>query len=207
MVDNMQSVRDDIAFMRALAQEGRRAPLLGGGILVAAGLIYAAASLVQWAMITQVLRISPWGMPVLWLGATVAFLGVARFLRARLARAPGACSPDNRAARTAWASVGWTIFVIAAIIAIIGWRTHSAVPLLMLAPLILALYALGWSVGAALTGKRWIWAVAVGSYGAALIAALVAPSPSSLLVFAAALVLLTALPGFLLIRQEPSDTV
>ena len=92
-------------------------------------------------------------------------------------------------------------------IAIVSWRTHSTVPLLMFSPLILTLYALGWSVGAAMTGKRWIWAVAVGSYTAALITAFVATSPASLLVFAAALVLLTALPGFLLMRQEPSDTV
>ncbi len=30
--DQVQSVHDDIAYMKALAQEGRRAPLLGGSV-------------------------------------------------------------------------------------------------------------------------------------------------------------------------------
>ena len=32
--DQVQSVHDDIAYMKALAQEGRQAPLLGGRIPV-----------------------------------------------------------------------------------------------------------------------------------------------------------------------------
>lgn len=42
--DQVQSVHDDIAYMKALAQEGRQAPLLGGSILIAAGLIFGLAS-------------------------------------------------------------------------------------------------------------------------------------------------------------------
>ena len=43
--DQMQNVKDDIAFMRALAAEGQRTPLLGGAIMAAAGVIFAIASL------------------------------------------------------------------------------------------------------------------------------------------------------------------
>ena len=32
--DDIQTVHDDIAYMRALAVDGRRAPLLGGSILI-----------------------------------------------------------------------------------------------------------------------------------------------------------------------------
>ena len=38
-----QSVREDIAFMRTLAQDGASGPLFGGSILLAGGLIYASA--------------------------------------------------------------------------------------------------------------------------------------------------------------------
>jgi len=39
--DNMQVLRDDLAFMRDLADDGSNAPLLFGGVMVAAGLILA----------------------------------------------------------------------------------------------------------------------------------------------------------------------
>ena len=42
MTDQNQAMRDDIAFMRTLAEAGREGPLNGGSILVAAGLIFGA---------------------------------------------------------------------------------------------------------------------------------------------------------------------
>lgn len=41
--EDIQSVHDDIAYMRALATDGRRAPLLGGSSLIAAGLLFGSA--------------------------------------------------------------------------------------------------------------------------------------------------------------------
>ena len=58
--DQMKSVHDDIAYMRSLAQEGRNTPLLCGSVLVAAAVIFGAATLGQWAMAAGVLQLSPW---------------------------------------------------------------------------------------------------------------------------------------------------
>jgi hypothetical protein len=66
---------------------------------------------------------------------------------------------------------------------------------------------MGWSVAAAMSGKRWLWATAIGSYLACLLAAWYSVSTSVYLVYAAALVLLAVLPGLLLMRQEPGDTI
>ncbi len=57
--DQMQAVREDIAYMRALAEEGRRAPLLGGSVLVAGGLIGGAAAAAHWAIAAGVIDVSP----------------------------------------------------------------------------------------------------------------------------------------------------
>jgi len=67
MSENTDTLKDDIAFMRALAQEGRRAPLLGGACLLAAGLLFSAATLVSWGM-TAGLIILPsfWYLGVWW---------------------------------------------------------------------------------------------------------------------------------------------
>ena len=103
--------------------------------------------------------------------------------------------------------MGWTIFVISLAIGILSWRTHSYIPVLIFPPLILGLYGMGWSVAAAMTRKRWIWMTAIGSYAAALLVAWLSVDPIVYLVYSVALLLLMALPGFILMRQEPSDTI
>ena len=54
--DNMQVLRDDLAFMRDLAHDGSNTPLLFGGVMVAAGLIFGVASVGHWLIASGVLR-------------------------------------------------------------------------------------------------------------------------------------------------------
>ena len=207
MNDDIKGLRDDIAFMRALAEEGRAPPLLGGVTLVAAGVTFGLASLGQWTIVTGLVRATPLAYSVVWLAATIIFVSILTVLRTRSTSMPGAHSPNNRAAGTAWAGVGWGIFTLAASVAVVGWRAHSPVPLMLLPSIVLALYGLGWSVAAAVSRQRWIWMTAIGSYLSALVMALLSDQPVVYLVYAAALILLAALPGLILMRQEPSLTV
>ncbi|MFZ5669024.1 MAG: hypothetical protein ACOY4K_05995 [Pseudomonadota bacterium] len=207
MTDPMQTLKDDIAFMRALAQEGAGAPLLGGSILVAAGLIFSAASVLHWAMLTGLLALSPWAFPVIWFGALGIFLGALWLLNRRIRGRPGASRPGNRATGVAWAAAGWAIFTIGVSLMIVSVRARTEAPMLVFPSLILGLYGLGWSVAAAMSGKGWLWATAIGAYGATLLVAWFAIDPAVYLIYAAALVLLAAVPGFVLMRQEPAETI
>ena len=72
--DQVQSVHDDIAYMKALAQEGRRAPLLGGSVLVAAAVIFGAATVGQWMMVLGRIPNGGWESLSLWLGAAAVFV-------------------------------------------------------------------------------------------------------------------------------------
>jgi hypothetical protein len=205
--EKIQSLKDDIAFMRALAQEGSSAPLLGGSILVAAGLIFGGASVIHWTVITGLLAVSNWAFPIIWFGALALFMIIVTVLGRRMRGKPGAASPGNRASGTAWASVGWTIFAISLSLMIIGVRAQSEIPMLVFPSLILGLYGMGWSVAAAMSRKGWLWVTAIGSYAAALVVAWFSIDPAVYLVYGAALLLLATLPGFILMRQEPSDTI
>jgi hypothetical protein len=102
MTDGMQGLRDDVAFMRGLAEEGRKAPLLGGSISVAAGAIYGAASLGHYGVLTE--RFGTTGtLPLLWvwLAAGVA-MGLALWLLTPgVSNRPGAGSAGNKAASLA----------------------------------------------------------------------------------------------------------
>lgn len=205
--EKIQNLKDDIAFMRALAQEGTSAPLLGGSILIAAGGVFGVAGIIHWAVLTGLINAPMMSLGVIWPIALFVFLGLLVWLRRGAGARPGAQSPGNRAAGSAWSAMGWTIFVISLSIGLLAWRTRSDIPVLIFPPLILALYGMGWSVAAAMARKRWLWATAVGSYAAALLVAWMAVDPVVYLVYAAAMLLLMALPGYILMRQEPSDTI
>lgn len=209
MTDNqIQDLKADIAFMKALAQDGQQTPLLGGAILVAAGLIFGLAAVAHWALMTGRLDLgTPWAPLIIWGGALVLFFGALTVVRRGLAGKPGASSPGNRAAGTAWTSVGWTIFSLSGAIAVIGYKTHSPMITAIFPSLILALYGGGWSVAAAMARKTWLWMTAIGSYVAAVVVAWFCTSPLIFLVYAGALLLLAVLPGLMLMRQEPSDTI
>ena len=101
----MQNVKDDIAFMRALAAEGQRTPMLGGAIMAAAGVIFAIASLAYWALTEGMLVLDPnWGSFIIWMGALAVFLVVLTVINLRIGRKPGASSPTNKA--KSWFTVG-----------------------------------------------------------------------------------------------------
>jgi hypothetical protein len=209
MADQMQAVRDDIAFMRALAQEGRTAPLLGGSIMVAAGLIFGGASFGNWLgfdlrLITDA---NWWINPLSWVAATAIFYATCSILTGRLRAKAGARSPGNRATRLAWAAVGWAIVLIAVCASILTWRTHDGGAFALFPSTIFALYGAAWTVSAGFSGKRWLWATALGCFAAAVVMAWLLPALVSLLAFSILLVLLTVPQGLMMMRQEPAELV
>ena len=48
---DQNAIRDDIAFMRALAEQGQRGPLIGGAIMLAGGGLFGTASLIIWLLL------------------------------------------------------------------------------------------------------------------------------------------------------------
>ncbi len=205
--DQLQSVRDDIAFMRALAQEGTQVPLLGGGVTAAAGLIFGVAAVVHWLIQTQILRLSQWAILADWVVAGVIFGVICTLLIRRVSRQPGASSAVNKAVGSAWSAVGFSIFVTFLGIAAVTYVTHSEAVIFVFPVIILALYGAAWSVAADMTGKRWIRVVALASFAGAVGMGLLAGNPAQMLAYAAALLLLAFIPGVVLLRQEPSDTI
>jgi len=205
--EQAQSLKDDIAYMRALAEEGRKTPLLGGAILVTAGLVFGLASVGHWAVITQTLAVGPEALAVIWLGAMAVFVAALIVLSVRLKRKPGALSPANRAAGAAWGSVGGAVFVLAISMGFVAWRTQSDIASYLFPSVILALYGTGWAVSSAMSERRWMTWVAVGAWIGAPAVAFLAGSAEQYLAYAAALILFAFVPGLAMMREEPSEIV
>lgn len=205
--EKIQTLKDDIAFMRALAQEGSAAPLLFGGVIVAAGLIFGAGAIGHWLIASDILRVSPWFFMVNWLGAAAVF-GVALALLLRRAKGrPGFSSGGNKATGAAWAGVGLAIVVMWVGMTAIGLVTGDWAVMNVFPVLIFALYGAAWFVAAEMSGKRWLRLVAFGSFAAAVGMGVLTGHPLQMIGYAGCLMLLAVLPGLILMRQEPSDIV
>lgn len=203
MIDKTEDPAADIAWMRRLAEEGADTPMQGASILMNAGLIFGAASLFHWAQITGV---APSSGPVEglgWLVATVLFLAVLAVTIVRLKRSGGVRTARNRATDTVWSALGWGIFALFAAMMALGWRVGDEgieIAFGLVPSVIMVFYGIGWAVSAAMYKSRPLWGLAVGSFAAAPLLAALTGSANQYLAYAAALFLLMALPGFLLMR-------
>lgn len=195
----------DIAWMRRLAEEGGKAPMQGASILFAAGLLYGLASLFQWAVMAGLLPLAAQdALSIGWIAATLLFFVALAVVTVRLKRRPGVVTTANKASGVAWSAMGWGIFALFTSVAVVGYRLGapaSAAFVALVPSIIMVFYGIGWTVSAVMQKSRPLWLLSLGSYVAAPVLALFTGDPVQYLAYAAALFLLMALPGFLLMRQ------
>ncbi len=203
------SLSEDIAFIRALAEEGRRTPYRGG-VSLAAGVIWGSASLYNWSVFSGLWKSSGgavgadwWNAPGAananwsWLVAALAFAIVGIPLRIYKSR-PG-CS---RTAAAAWGGVGLACWAVSAAVIIAAVHTHQGIIFTILPPMIMALYGGGWLVGAVAfraPWQRWLGALSLLS---SLLLAYTAGRPIEYLVFALSLYGLAGLPGLVAVLRQ-----
>lgn len=194
---DQQNLGDDIAFMRGLAEAGREAPMLGGSILVAAGLVFGTASFTVWALLRA--GFYGWMHPIVWGAAGGVFLLCLFALRGTTKSGAGGSA---QAMGVAWSGVGWAIFAIVTSLMLFSarlgdWTVMSAMP-----SIILALYGSAWFVAACLRRAAWLHAVAFGSFAMALVNGWYAADGAVVyLIYGVSLLALLAVPGLVLMRQ------
>ena len=199
--------QDDIAYVRSLAEEGRRTPLLSGPVLVAAAVIFGGASVAQWAIQTGVLEINPWAQLWIWIGAGVLFGAVLAMILGRMKRKPGYNSVANTAVGAAWSGIGFLIFAVWLGMVAMGVRTGDWSAMQMMPTLVFAAYGAAWTVAAAMSGQKWINVVALASYAGAVLLGVFVGQAAGYLVFVGLLVGVVLVPGLVLMRREPAETV
>jgi hypothetical protein len=193
MSDQANGLRDDISYLRNMAEQGRRGPLLGGIFLAAAGLIYGAAAFVHWAVETGRINL-PYGN--IWIGATVLFVLVWVVLFLRMWRSPQvAVGASQFTFGTAWAGSGAGIIVTLIAVAIASAQLHDPRIMNVNALVAFAFYGTAWCVTGALSHQRWMFAVAVLSFAVTLVLAFALNTPNELPVMGVGLLLTLFVPG------------
>lgn len=201
------SHNEDIAYIRALAEEGRTAPPLSGPVMIAAALIFGAASVAQWAIQSGVLAVDPMVQLWVWIGAGVTFAAAMTVLLGRMKRKPGYNSVRNQAIGAAWSGVGYLIFSVWLGMLAMGLVRGDWTPMALMPSVVFAAYGVAWTTAATASGQKWMNGVALAAYvGAALMGAF-SGDPAGYLVFAALLMVVALIPGVILTRQEPAEVV
>ncbi len=151
------SARDDLSRLRAIAEEGRRAPLLGGWHLILWGSAIALALLINWAVAERLLPLPGWSLAISWFGITLAAWAGSALIGRHHAATAEACAVGNRVERTAWMTAGAFLTILALAILARGLASGDPAEFMLFAvmpPVTFGAYAVALQVSAVAAGSR-----------------------------------------------------
>jgi hypothetical protein len=198
------TVKDDISYMRRLAEQGRRGPILGGAFLAAAGVVFSITCFVQWAAATGRLAIAGREMEWIWSGSYIVFAVVwfVLWFGLRARRHAVAANSSNIVFGVAWTANALGVLMAYATTAIAVSITHLQELFYAFIPMIFIFYGISWGLGAVMARRPWMYLAAGGSFAFALGVAALTNNPAELAVVAAALLILLTVPGLKLMFEE-----
>lgn len=120
------STDEELARLRAIAEEGRSAPLLGGSHLILWGCAMTIALLINWAVIERILPWPGWSLAISWFGIVLAAWAASILIGRSKAGSPGAFSIGNRVEHAVWTTAGAFLFVLALALFVRAWLSADS---------------------------------------------------------------------------------
>jgi hypothetical protein len=198
---------DDLAALRAIAEEGRRRPLLGGPHMILWGATILLATLFHWGVFTRLLPLPAISVAFGWFGLTALAAVVGRVaLQPRLHAGAG---PENRLERAVWTFGGSFIGLLAIALFIAAWTHHATTGdpsrflfMAVLPPVAFGVYAIALNVSAEASGIAALRPYALAGLAIAAATAALAGSLWQFPVTALGALVVAILPGRLLVALE-----
>ena len=190
----------DLAALRALAEEGRDRPLLGGREFVVFGLAIAFASAVHGAIVAGWLPLPPSALAIVWF----VVIGGAVFVTRMTRSGHTAVGVANRVEWEVWRAGGWVLAVLAIgilahamLTGVEGYRLFALMP-----PVTFGVYAIALAASSAAARADYLRPYAALSV--AFVALTVMLASTVWLYWAAAVgaLVVSVLPGLTLLRRE-----
>lgn len=206
MPETHSSWREDISYLRRMAEQGQNGPILGGIFLLTAGLLFGTACLAQWWGLSYRPALAEIFTTYLWGGAFLLFAGLWAVLSWGPGRARGGCASEaSKIFGMVW--IGCAVGIILECIAIyaIGRKLHVPAVVTLFMPSVFVFYGMAWLVTGAMTHRRWMYGVSIAAFVFALVLAFMPTGLAQLPVMGAALYVTLSAPGLKLIRQEPKS--
>ncbi|MDC7683557.1 hypothetical protein PQU92_09735 [Asticcacaulis sp. BYS171W] len=196
-------LHDQLDYLKSLAEDGSRMPVMNGGNLFWAGVCFSTAALIHYGIMLGIVPIpNPWFISLLWFVA-VAVYAVLGGLKIAEGRRKYGQNAMNRAISAAWSGVGMAIFALFLTLTAVGSQMKAIEVLTtLIAPMILLLYGIGWWVASIMSGQGWLRLVAFGCLIGAPVLGLLGHQAVQMLAYAVALTLFATIPGLILMRAE-----
>lgn len=200
MNDEIQSARDDLAFIRALSERSGQGSITGGSVFLAGGVLYGLQCLYHWGQLKGWVNLPDIIDLSVAVGTTVVFLAIlaAVLWRERKQRQTGIAS---RALNAIFGGIGLANLAMVAVFGVNAAAEGDFRLWLLYPPVIFALQGAAWYASSVIRQRGWQALVGIGWLASAVVLGL---SRNSLDIYLAAttasLFLLMALPGYVLIR-------
>lgn len=201
MSHDLDQAREDLAFMRALADAPGAPTKVMGQAFFAAGLIYGFQTLVQWAAAIGLVSLPGPIYLGFVIGCTVVFLIILSWLIWRN-RHVSIKSVIGRAYEAAFMAAGFINLTLVTIFTLFSIRQGSAAIWDYYTPMIFVFQGGAWTIAFRLSKRWWLGAVAVGWFGTAIALAATNTTPTYVLVASIAMFVLLAIPGWIMMRSE-----
>lgn len=207
-----EDIRDDLAYVKALAEEGRDTPLVGGVYYVLWGGLVALASLVVYVQALDLVDAGAFGWYAPWIAVFVIGWIGSMALGRRTSAKPGAATLGNRTAGAVWFAVGvfmtgfWlTLMVVHDNFEFVGVPPNFLFSLMF--PIGFGVYGVAFYATATAGRLSWLKWSAVAAWICSAIALSLMATAHQFLVGAIGSIVCIVLPGLIMMRSEPSEVV
>ena len=201
------SAQEDLRMMRELAEEGRTRPLLSGRHLILFGGAIALASLLHGLVMLGRIDWSPNALPIIWLGLIVPAMVVSKLWRSTAMES--GLSLGHKVEQAVWQAGGAFLGVVSISTLALAYlrleQTGDGVTfylMSMIAPITFGVYATALAASAAAGRMAALRPFAALSMAFVVATALTAGSAVQFAVMAAGAILVSVLPGLMLLKRE-----
>ncbi len=200
VMDETQQAHADLAFMKALVEDGGRSQWTGGAIFVAAGLLYGLQCLVHWTQVLGITRFSDTFMLAFVIGISATFLVVLGMVVWRDRKAVQR-AVSTRALNAAFGGAGLANLVLCSVFGLVAWRERSTTIWLLYPVTISVVQGFAWYVVFMMRKRPWLALVSAGWFATAVgLGLLIGHHAGYILLLATALLVLMAIPGAMMMR-------
>lgn len=198
----------ELASMRAIAEQGRDAPLVGGVFYMLWGGLMGVSSFIVFLAESEIIALWRYGHVTIWAAAGVIGWVMSMVIGARMGGRPGALTLGNQTARAVWFAVGalMTVLWIALMFAHDNF-TALGVPRFflfgMMFPIAFGVYGIAFYATAVAARQRWLYAFALLSWGFCVAGLFFLDSAVQFALGAAGSIACAFTPGLLMVLREP----
>ncbi len=197
-----ENAQKDLAFLKALVNEGPKAQATAGHVFMVGGGLYGVQALLYWAQISFKLTWPPLALLFLGFAPVVIFVVFLAWIIWR-DRKDSQHGVATRAMNAAFGSAGLANLAMCVVFGYVSSSEKNFLIWLLYPPVTAALQGACWYVAYMIRKKLWLGAVSAGWFATAMaLGFLIRDTANYLLLLGVALFVLMVAPGYAMTRHE-----